>query len=150
MASDEKCNRSATSLPSDYGQRAALAVTELIPAPHRGKAVQRLFDVSLRMAKYLLAGQHWTIDRLNQASKIIEGFDQFVASPEQMRGMRMELDELERRLARLEEERVAENARGKALQMVDLGIAGEGAAESAADRGMVRENAQKADSVRRQ
>lgn len=74
MASDQKgkdfaqkCNGS---MSADYGIRAARAVTLLVPSRHRDKMLQRAFDCSLRMAKYLAAGQHWTLDRLSQASAI--------------------------------------------------------------------------------
>lgn len=137
MASDEKCNRSAATLPSDYGQRAAIALDELIPSQHRDKTVARLFDVSVRFAKYLRRGQYWTIDRLDQASRLIEHFDEFVASPEKMRGIRMEMDELDKRLAKLEQERKAEDARGFALQA--MGTSGVVPTPGAASGGVVRE-----------
>lgn len=142
MAREPECKRRAVSLPSDYGMRAALALDELIPPPHRDKAVQRLFDVSLRMAKYLRRGQHWTIERLTQASRVLDGFDICVASPERLHGLRMEMDELEKRLARLEQERLSENARGLALFAV--AGAGKGAGRGAQHSRMVRPDASQA------
>lgn len=56
---------------TDYGLRAAAALNDLIPGPHRDKAVARLFNCSVRFAKYLRAGQHWTADRLSQASRVL-------------------------------------------------------------------------------
>lgn len=56
---------------SDYGIRAATALHLIYPGRHRPKAVARALDVSLRMAKYLCAGRHWTVDRLSQAGRTI-------------------------------------------------------------------------------
>lgn len=72
----ERCN----SL-SDYGQRAAAALNALLSGPHKDKAAARVFACSVRMAKYLRAGQFWTIERLNQASKAFNDFDAYLADP---------------------------------------------------------------------
>jgi len=90
----QKGNRKMT---SDYGQRAALAVNRLVPGPHRDKAIARKLGCSVRFAKYLRAGQHWTIDWLNRASSTIQGFDAYLASPD----FHNRLDEIERELVEI-------------------------------------------------
>ena len=84
-------------MPGDYAQRAALAVNQLVPGPHRDKAIARIFECSVRFAKYLRAGRHWTIDRLNVASQRIAGFDAYLASPDfhtRLDQIARELDEM--------------------------------------------------------
>lgn len=84
MATNRTGNRSAKVLhrmSADYGVRAATALNLLLPGQHRAKAIQRIFDVSERTAKYLLAGRHWTVERLTQASKAVQGFDEFISTP---------------------------------------------------------------------
>jgi len=78
-------------MTADYGQRAAIALDRCITGPHRDKEVARLFGVSVRFAKYLRAGQHWTAERFSQASEKIKGFDAYIASPE----IHSRLDELQ-------------------------------------------------------
>jgi len=88
-------------MSADYGIRAATALNLLLPGQHRAKAIQRLFDVSERTAKYLLAGRHWTIDRLSQASRAIQGFDEFISTPNihhRLDAMEAELTELRQHL----------------------------------------------------
>jgi hypothetical protein len=87
-------------MTADYGARAGMALDRLVPGPHRDKAVARLLGVSVRMAKYLRAGQHWTTDRLSQAGAVIEGFDAFIGSPEQILAR---IGELERELQAIRE-----------------------------------------------
>ena len=146
MASEPKGNGSATRLhrmSADYGIRAATALNTLLPGQHRAKAIQRLFDVSPRTAKYLLAGRFWTIQRLTQARSILGApFDAALLSDELHLS---EMQEITERLARLEswreELRQPEGpnasdlspARGEAAD----GIGGEGAAGTAGepDRG---------------
>jgi alcohol dehydrogenase YqhD (iron-dependent ADH family) len=102
MASKRKGNGSATRLhqmSADYGIRAATALNMLLPSQHRAKAIQRLFDVSERTAKYLLAGQHWTIDRLSQASAAIQGFDEFISTP----NVHARIEAVEAQLAELQQ-----------------------------------------------
>lgn len=84
---------------SDYGIRAADALNQLLPGEHRDKTVARLFDCSVRMAKYLRAGQHWTAERLSQASSLFGSmFDEMLVSgPELHRRM----DALETEIAEL-------------------------------------------------
>lgn len=65
----------------DYGVRAADAINHLVPGPNRDKAVARIFRCSVRMARYLRSGQFWSIDRLNQASAKVPGFDEHIANP---------------------------------------------------------------------
>ena len=55
----------------DFGLRAGSALDRLVPGPHRDKSIARLFGISVRMAKYLRAGEHWTADRLSQASAVL-------------------------------------------------------------------------------
>lgn len=101
MATARKGNEIAQkgngTMPSDYGMRAAIAIDRLVLGPHRDKTVARLFGVSVRMAKYLRAGQHWTIDRLNRASETIKGFDSYLASP----NFNARIEEIERELFQL-------------------------------------------------
>ena len=77
MASGTKGNKSARILhpmsSSDFGMRAGQALDLVVPGPHRDKIVARHLGVSVRMAKYLRAGQHWSIARLNQASAVFGG-----------------------------------------------------------------------------
>src|SRR5688572_9462555 len=78
---------------ADYGQRAAMALERCIPGPNRDKAIARLFGVSDRMARYLRCGQHWTAERLGQASQALGArFDAYVASTDVVCA---ELDRLE-------------------------------------------------------
>lgn len=105
MASNEEGKEIAPEckgpMTADYGIRAARAVNELVPRPHRDKALQRMFDCSLRMAKYLSAGQFWTIDRLNQASAILGApFDAALMGAD---AEQRELQDIAARLARLED-----------------------------------------------
>ena len=81
-------------MSSDYGARAALAINQLVPGPHRDKAVARLFGCSVRTAQYLRVGLFWTINRLNQASAVIPEFDAYVADP-----LLARCDALEREIA---------------------------------------------------
>lgn len=68
-------------MTADYGQRAALALDRCIPGPNRDKAVARLFGVSVRFAQYLRRGQHWTAERLTQASNALAEFDEYISAP---------------------------------------------------------------------
>lgn len=94
---DIALQRKAGRMTADYGQRAALALDRCIPGPNRDKAVARLFGVSVRMAQYLRRGQHWTAERLSQASGALAGFDQYIATP----NVHARLDELEAEIATL-------------------------------------------------
>lgn len=65
------------------GQRAASALNAVLPARHRAKTVAQLFDCSVRFAKYLLVGDHWTGRRLTQASDVLgAAFDAAFSLPE--------------------------------------------------------------------
>src|SRR4051812_38259451 len=67
---------------ADYGIRAAHALDRLIGGPHRDKVVARAFGVSVRMAKYLRSGKHWTTERLSQASRLWGvDFDRLLSAP---------------------------------------------------------------------
>jgi hypothetical protein len=88
-------NRGKPPVTADYGQRAAMALERCIPGPNRDKAIARLFGVSDRMARYLRCGQHWTAERLTQASKAITDFDEYISAP----NIRAKIDRLEADLA---------------------------------------------------
>jgi hypothetical protein len=93
----------SAAMSADYGQRAATALDQLIPGPHRDKAVARLFGVSVRFAKYLRAGRHWTTGRLAQASVAFGGaFDAALYTPASDARHYREMAEIADRLARLE------------------------------------------------
>lgn len=97
---------------ADYGIRAATALDSLVPGPHRDKNVARLFGVSVRQAKYLRTGRHWTVDRLTQASAMLgTAFDAALYSPASSAQHYSEMADIEDRLARLEA-RIAEVDRG--------------------------------------
>jgi ubiquinone biosynthesis protein UbiJ len=90
-------------MAGDYGQRAATALDLLITGPHRDKTVARLFGVSVRMAKYLRAGQYWTSERLTQASGVLgAAFDAALISPSSSAQHYAEMADIADRLARLE------------------------------------------------
>lgn len=106
MASDAKRKdiahqRNGDRMTADYGQRAALALDRCIPGPNRDKAVARLFGVSVRMAQYLRRGQHWTTERLTQASAALQSVDQYISAPnihQRLDAMEAELTELRQHL----------------------------------------------------
>ncbi len=96
-------------MSGDYGQRAASALDQLLPREHRIKAVARLFKCSLRTARYLLAGDHWTARRLSQASELLDAFEAAFNRPasgwthiHEMHEMRARLARLERRLEQMD------------------------------------------------
>ena len=90
-------------MTADYGRRAAAALDLLIPGPHRDKAIARLFGTSVRMAKYLRSGRHWTAERLSQASRALgAGFDVALYSPAPSAQHDAEMAEIAARLARME------------------------------------------------
>jgi hypothetical protein len=71
---------------NDFAGNAGFAldflVAQRIAEQHRDKAVARMFGVSLRMAKYLRQGKHWTVDRLRMASALLgRDFDVLVIVP---------------------------------------------------------------------
>jgi len=78
-----------------------MALERCIPGPNRDKAIARLFGVSDRMARYLRCGQHWTVERLTQASTALQGFDQYISTPNihhRLDAMEAELTELRQHL----------------------------------------------------
>ena len=90
-------------MTADYGQRAGIALDRLVAGPHRDKTVARLFGVSVRMAKYLRAGQHWTADRLTQASAMLgAAFDAALYTPVSSATHYSEMAAISERLDRLE------------------------------------------------
>jgi hypothetical protein len=85
MTSDLKGNVFAYQ-GNDFAQNAGYAldllVGERIAAQNRDKAVARMFGISLRMAKYLREGKHWTVGRLMTASALLgRDFDVLVIVP---------------------------------------------------------------------
>ncbi len=86
---------------SDCGVRAAAALNKMLPGPHADKRVARLFNVSLRMAKYLRAGRYWTAARLSQANEVLgDKFAQLLAPPTAAQ-LHQQMDVLEAELADL-------------------------------------------------
>ena len=85
---------------ADYGQRAAYALDRCVPGPHRDKKVAGIFGVSVRMAKYLRQGHFWTTDRLTQASRALQNFDAYIASP----NIHQRLDALEAEIVALRQQ----------------------------------------------
>lgn len=97
----------------NYAQRAARALDALIPPRDRDKAVARLFNCSVRTAKYLRVGKAWTLGRLNQASTSFGGaFDRLLfggpLDDERMRqeivGLLKKVEEQDARIRQLEED----------------------------------------------
>jgi hypothetical protein len=71
---------------NDFAGNAGLAldflVGQRIAERNRDKAVARMFGVSLRMAKYLREGKHWSVPRLTMASALLgRDFDVLVIVP---------------------------------------------------------------------
>lgn len=95
---------------TDYGVRAAAALNELLPPQHRDKTVARMFDCSVRFAKYLRQGRFWTAERLSQASRALgSDFDMRLAVPEAFRvpttlGVHERLDALEAEIVGLRQQ----------------------------------------------
>lgn len=87
MAKDQRGNGTAkdgsrSAMTSDYGQRAAVAINALVPGRGRDKALARILECSPRLVRYLRRGECWTLRRLNQASRAIQDFDAYLASPD--------------------------------------------------------------------
>jgi hypothetical protein len=84
-------------------QRAGAALDGSYSGPHRDKRIARDFGVSVRMAQYLRAGQHWTTERLAQASALFgAAFDGALFSPSATPQHFTELGDIANRLTRLE------------------------------------------------
>jgi len=71
---------------NDFARNAGFAldflVAQRIAERNRDKAVARMFGCSMRTAKYLREGKHWTIDRLRMASSLLgRDFDILVIIP---------------------------------------------------------------------
>jgi hypothetical protein len=89
----------------DYGQRAAAVLRGKLPRQHRAKTVAGLFNISLSMAKYLLAGDHWTTRRLMQASELLgDAFDAVLIAPENQFKRYIETLDIDARVARSEQQ----------------------------------------------
>src|SRR5690348_9995631 len=83
-------------------ERAALALDRCYPGAHRDKRIARDFSVSVRMAQHLRAGEHWTLDRLAQASAIFGAAFDAALVPTPATQHAVEMDEIAVRLAELE------------------------------------------------
>jgi len=130
--------------------RAGSALERLIPAPHRDKAIARLFGVSVRMAVYLRAGQHWTLDRLAEASaKLGSAFDVLLWQPEADVSAAREISaEAEDRIVERIARRVREDA-GVAAALLALETAGDRSGEARRSLAVVRPDAPKTAPMRR-
>lgn len=91
-------NQRKVGMTADYGQRAAFALNRCATGPNADKIVAGAFGISVRMARYLRSGLHWTTERLTQASRAFKNFDAYLAAPDQLH---TRLDELEQELADL-------------------------------------------------
>ncbi len=91
-----------------FAVTAGNALDVLTAGPHQDKRIARLFGVTPRMARYLRAGKHWTIERLALASALL-GHDfnlhliaRFVPEPLRSdKALDVRLSEVERQLAEL-------------------------------------------------
>lgn len=122
-------------MAADYAQRAATALNLLIPGPHRDKLIARKFGISPSTAKLLRRGKRWTAERLSQASSVLgDAFDVALSKPATNWQHNLEMQEIETRLARLEEN-VAQMARGDITR-----LASSASASSNNDSGGLAEN----------
>lgn len=95
----------------NYGR----ALDTLFPGPNRDKRIARKFGVSVRMAKYLRTGNHWTVRRLAQAADLFgDAWDAALSKPETNWRHNLEMQEIEARLARLEKQLVEMASRSDA------------------------------------
>lgn len=84
---------------ANYGR----ALDALFPGANRDKRIARAFGVSVRFAKYLRAGNHWTLYRLAQAAEMFgEAWDAALSKPDTEFHFNLELQDLARRVARVE------------------------------------------------
>lgn len=96
-----------------FALRAGSALDRLVSGPHRDKTIARMFGVSPRMAQYLRAGLHWTIERLDQASRQLGAdFDRILAGDSQEMHV-SEMNDIAARLAALEAKINAQEAAGQ-------------------------------------
>lgn len=101
---------------SNYGNRAAAALDQLLPRPHRAKILARMLECSVRTAKHLLAGERWHHRRLTQASELLgDAFDVALSRPASNWTHQHETHDIKLRLARLEQD--FEMARREATRM---------------------------------
>jgi uncharacterized protein (UPF0335 family) len=75
VASDPEGNKHAFE-GNRFALHAAAAVNQIISGQHADKRTARLLGCSLRTAKYLRAGKHWTAERLARASIALRQFDE--------------------------------------------------------------------------
>lgn len=101
----------------DLGRRAAGALNLLFPGPHQGKRIARAFGCSLRQAKYLLAGRHWTLARIMQASELLgDAWEAAFSRLTTGRQHNFEMTDIDARLAWLEQ-KLAEIDRREAARL---------------------------------
>lgn len=68
----KKANMAGSS-PSILGRNAGLALRAQLPGRYAEKRAAKILDCSTSLAGYLLAGQHWTINRLSQCVELFGG-----------------------------------------------------------------------------
>lgn len=95
-----------------FGKRAGQALDALFPEQNRDKAIARLFGVSTRMARYLRAGDRWTLERLAFASNALgQKFNEMLIPRDQpivpKETIEDKLDRIDRQLAKLSAENKA-------------------------------------------
>lgn len=67
---------------NEIATRAGRALDQLVPGPNRDKLIATAFEVSPRFARYLRAGCGWTVERLEQASRLFGvDFDLLLYTP---------------------------------------------------------------------
>jgi hypothetical protein len=87
---------------SIFGKRAGRALKALFPEQHRDKAIARFFGCTVRMARYLQAGEYWSRERLDYASRALGvEFDRFLVPRDEPI---VQKETIEARLARIEDQ----------------------------------------------
>src|SRR6185437_9960111 len=133
---------------NEIALRAGFALDRLVPAPNRDKTIARMFGVSVRMAVYLRAGQHWTMDHLARASATLgTAFDTLLWQPEaDIEGARAEMTADEAWLVERVVERVREDARVQGA-LLAMGSAGQMGGPRETTGGVVSSDEAEADPV---
>jgi hypothetical protein len=88
-----------------FGKRAGAALDALIPEKNRDKVIARMFGVSPRMARYLRAGERWSVERLSLASAALgREFNELLIPRNEplVPTAETSTDTIERRLAKIE------------------------------------------------
>jgi hypothetical protein len=84
---------------ANYGQ----ALNVLFPGTNQDKRIARAFGVTPRFAKYLRAGNHWTLRRVMQAAEMFgDAWDAALSKPDSESNSMLEIQRLERRMAKVE------------------------------------------------